>query len=160
MPTIPIAGLVATRGKDDLKPYSLYSAGLMTVAATLCGCTTLDEYVRNGFKVGPNYCRPPAPVTQNWIDVADPRVRQESDDLSQWWKVFNDPALNDLVCFAYMQNLTLREAGFRVLEARAQLGIAVGNIFPQTQTATGGFTWNAASRESANRSFIAKRFFG
>jgi NodT family efflux transporter outer membrane factor (OMF) lipoprotein len=143
-----------------VKSYSLYLAVLMTVAATLCGCTTLDEYVHNGFKVGPNYCRPPAPVAQNWIDVADPRVRQESDELSQWWKVFNDPALNDLVCFAYMQILTLGEAGFRVLEARAQLGIAVGNILPQTQTATGGFTWNAASRESANRSFIAKRFFG
>jgi NodT family efflux transporter outer membrane factor (OMF) lipoprotein len=47
-----------------------------------------------------------------------------------------------------------------VLEARAQLGIAVGNIFPQTQTATGSFNWNAVSRESANRSFIQKPFFG
>jgi NodT family efflux transporter outer membrane factor (OMF) lipoprotein len=143
-----------------VKRYSLVSAGLIAVAATLCGCTTLDEYVYNGFKVGPNYSRPPAPVAQNWIDATDPRVRTESDDLSHWWKVFNDPALNDLICFAYMQNLTLREAGFRVLEARAQLGIAVGSIFPQTQTATGSYSWNAVSRETANHSFISQGFFG
>jgi len=143
-----------------VKPYPLWLAGLMTFAALLCGCTTLTEYVHNGFKVGPNYGRPPAPVAQNWIDVADPRVRTASDDLSQWWKVFNDPVLDDLICSAYLQNLTLREAGLRVLEARAQLAITVGNILPQTQTATGGFTWNVSSRQAANRSFIAKRFFG
>jgi len=133
---------------------------MMTLAAPLCGCTTLTEYVQNGFKVGPNYRPPPAPVAPNWIDVADPRVRTESDDLSKWWTVFNDPVLNDLICSAYLQNLTLREAGCRVLEARAQLGTAVGNIFPQTQTATGSFTWNGVTAETANRSFIAKRFYG
>ncbi len=143
-----------------VKPYSLYLAGLITLAAPLCGCTTLKEYVHNGFKVGPNYSRPPAPVAQNWIDAADPRVRTESDDLNRWWTVFNDRVLDDLICSAYLQNLTLREAGFRVLEARAQLGIAVGNIFPQTQTTTGSYSWNAVSRETANRSFIAKAFYG
>src|SRR6266851_399446 len=143
-----------------VKPYLRHLAGLLTLAASLCGCTPLNEYVHNGFKVGPNYCRPPAPVAQNWIDAADPRVRTESDDLSKWWTVFNDPALNDLVCSAYLQNLTLRQAGLRVLEARAQLGIAVGNILPQTQTATGSFAWNAVGNQSANHSFILKRFFG
>jgi NodT family efflux transporter outer membrane factor (OMF) lipoprotein len=143
-----------------VKQYSLYVAGLITLAGGLSGCTTLQEYVQNGFKVGPNYGRPPAPVAQNWIDAADKRVRTESDDLSQWWKVFNDPALDSLVCSAYLQNLTLRQAGMRVLEARAQLGIAVGNILPQTQTATGSFTWNAVSDQTANHSFILKRFYG
>ena len=90
------------------------------------------EYVQNGFKVGPNYRKPPAAVASNWIDASDKRVRTESDDLSKWWTVFNDPVLNDLICHAYNQNLTLREAGYRVLQARAQLGIAVGEIFPQT----------------------------
>src|SRR6266446_1584719 len=155
-----LARAVVCAALRGVKPCPLCLVGLMTFAALLCGCTTLKEYVHNGFKVGPNYGRPPAPVAQNWIDAADPRVRTASDDLSQWWKVFNDPVLDDLVCSAYLQNLTLREAGLRVLEARAQLAITVGNILPQTQTATGGFTWNAASRESANRSFIAKRFYG
>jgi NodT family efflux transporter outer membrane factor (OMF) lipoprotein len=143
-----------------VKAYSLTLVGLMSLVAALCGCTSLEEYVRNGFKVGPNYSRPRAPVAQNWIDVADKRVRTEADDQSKWWTVFKDPVLDNLVCTAYLQNLTLREAGFRVLEARAQLGIAVGNFFPQTQTSTGDFAWDATTRRTANRSFIAKAFYG
>ncbi len=31
----------------------------------LGGCTSWREYVHNGFKVGPNYSKPPAPVVEN-----------------------------------------------------------------------------------------------
>ena len=47
--------------------------------------------------------------------------------------------LDRLIESARRQNLSLREAGFRVLQARAQLAIATGNLFPQTQNAAGGF---------------------
>jgi NodT family efflux transporter outer membrane factor (OMF) lipoprotein len=40
---------------------------------------------------------------------------------------------------AYEQNPTLRIAGTRVLEARAQQAIAVGNIFPQAQQMTASY---------------------
>ena len=73
-----------------------------------------------------------------------------ADDLSKWWTVFNDPALDNLICCAYRQNLTLREAGFRVLEARAQLAIAAGQLFPQSQTMTGSYSATPpAARSSA-----------
>ncbi len=127
--------------------------------APLCGCTSLHEYVQNGFKVGPNYCQPPAPVAPDWIDAADKRLRKDGDDLSQWWTVFNDPVLDNLICCAYHQNLTLRQAGCRILEARAQWAIAVGSIFPQTQTMTGDYTRNAVSREIAQRSLLTKPFY-
>ena len=55
----------------------------LVLAVLVCGCTTPSEYVHNGFKVGPNYCPPGAPVADNWIDATDKRVRTESDDLSQ-----------------------------------------------------------------------------
>ncbi len=103
------------------------------------GCTSPLEYVRNGFKVGPNYQPAPAPVAAHWIDASDAQVRSVSPDLARWWNVFNDPALNRLVDCALRQNLTLRQAGFRVLEARLQLAIAQGGLFPQTQTATGDY---------------------
>ena len=54
---------------------------------------------------------------------------------SLWWKSFNDPALDRLVELAYRQNLPLQIAGLRIVEARAQLGIATGQQFPQTQVA-------------------------
>jgi NodT family efflux transporter outer membrane factor (OMF) lipoprotein len=132
------------------------------LALQLCGCTTLSEYVGNGFKVGPSYERPPAPVAPDWIDATDQRLRRGPEDMSQWWKVFHDPVLDNLICSAYHQNLTLRQAGFRVLEARAQLGIAVGNLFPQLQNMTSSYEREATSVDTANRtaSSAAKRFFG
>jgi NodT family efflux transporter outer membrane factor (OMF) lipoprotein len=127
----------------------LLSAGLALAVLTV-GCTSPSQYVHNGFKVGPNYCPPAAPVAEAWIDASDKRVRQETVDISRWWRVFNDPVLEGMIHEAYNQNLTLKEAGFRILEARAQLAISIGEIFPQTQTATGSYTRNALSRNTAN----------
>jgi NodT family efflux transporter outer membrane factor (OMF) lipoprotein len=129
------------------------------LALLLGGCTPLKEYIHNGFKVGPNYQRPPAPVAGDWIDAADKRVNHESPDLSRWWEVLNDPVLDSLVQSAYQQNLTLREAGFRVLQSRAALGIAVGNLFPQSQNASGDYQRRAISSEVANRQFLPERFY-
>ena len=125
----------------------------------LSGCTTIGEYIDNGFKVGPNYKRPPAPVAEHWIDAGDVRVRSQEPDDSHWWTVFNDPVLNDLIQTAYRQNLTLREAGFRVLQARAQLGIAVGQLFPQSQVMDGDYTRRGVSRNVANRVATPQRWF-
>jgi NodT family efflux transporter outer membrane factor (OMF) lipoprotein len=104
------------------------------------GCVTTGplDYIRNGFKVGPNYCRPPAPVAPEWIEAKDPNVQNRH--LQDWWGVFDDPKLNSLIDTAYDQNLTLRIVGTRVLQARAQQAIAAGSIFPQTQQATGDFS--------------------
>jgi NodT family efflux transporter outer membrane factor (OMF) lipoprotein len=132
---------------------------LSVLAIFACGCTSLREYVQNRFKVGPNYGRPPAPVAHDWIDASDQRIRKTSDDLSKWWTVFNDPALNNLICFAYHQNLTLRQAGFRVLEARAQLAIDAGNLFPQNQNLSGSYVRTGLSAETASGKNIASRFF-
>jgi len=126
---------------------------------SLSGCTTFSEYFNNGFKVGPNYTRPPAPVAEHWIDANDVRVRSETEDDSHWWTVFNDPSLSDLVQTAYHQNLNLRQAGFRVLEARAALGISVGELFPQTQVMDGGYSRHGVSVNVANRVATPQRWF-
>ena len=118
---------------------------LIAAAAILSGCTSLPDYVHNGFKVGPEYCGAKAEVAPQWIDAADARVRSTPADLSRWWTVFNDPVMNDLVYHAYSQNITLKEAGARVLQARAALGIAKGELFPQSQSAAGGYSANEMS---------------
>lgn len=115
------------------------------------GCTSFPEYVRNGFKVGPNYKTPPAPVAEDWIDAIDKRVRTDTDDLAGWWTVFGDSLLNQLMVNAYQQNLTLRQAGFRIMAARAQLGIATGQFFPQAQFADGSFQRIAAGTTNFNQ---------
>lgn len=113
--------------------------------ALCAGCTSWREYLHNGFKVGPNYRPPNACVAQHWIDAADIRTEENPEILRCWWTVFNDRKLNELVAYAYRQNLSLREAGFRILQARASRSIVVGEIFPQRQTASGSYTRNAAA---------------
>lgn len=104
-----------------------------------CGCTTLSEYVHNGFKVGPNYTRPPAPTSPTWIDSADPRIRVDAPALGPWWTVFGDPVLDSLILTAHDQNLDFKAAGTRVLDALAQRNVAAANLFPQSQTAIAAY---------------------
>ncbi len=111
----------------------------VTAMLALSGCTSFSDYVRNGFKVGPNYCPPQAAAAKHWIDAADIQQPENCESLCHWWTVFNDPKLNELVYCAYRQNLTLRQAAARVLQARARLGITAGELFPQQQQATGDY---------------------
>jgi NodT family efflux transporter outer membrane factor (OMF) lipoprotein len=134
-------------------------AVVVAITAAVSGCTSPAEYLRNRFKVGPEYSPPGAPVAEHWIDANDVRVRQDPEEQSRWWTVFKDPVLNSLIADAYRQNLTLGEAGFRVLQARAQLGIAVGEIFPQQQTATGSYTASGRSIAAINGPFFGQRYF-
>jgi NodT family efflux transporter outer membrane factor (OMF) lipoprotein len=145
--------------KIDGKPPIFGLLAMVFLAIFLAGCTSFKDYVHNGFKVGANYSPRPAPVAHNWIDANDKRIRNECEDLSRWWTVFNDPVLSNLVCCAYRQNLTLREAGFRVLQARAQLGITTGQLFPQSQTFTGSYSRNAASRQTISGQAAIAPFF-
>jgi len=103
------------------------------------GCTSLRQWRQNGFKVGPNYFRPPARVADDWIDSDDPRFNKQSSPDPAWWLVFNDRQLNDLIAAAYRQNLDLRSVGTRILESRARRNIAAGNLFPQSQQALGAY---------------------
>jgi NodT family efflux transporter outer membrane factor (OMF) lipoprotein len=131
----------------------------LSLALTLCGCTSPGEYIRNCFKVGPNYAKPPAPVEEKWIDTGDKRLSTRTPENVAWWTVLNDPILNELVQRAYRENLTLRQAAYRVLEFQAQRAIAAGNLFPQTQQANGSYTANAISRETVQTALTPARFF-
>jgi len=88
--------------------------------------------------VGPDFIKPDAPVADQWLESHDSTILSEQGDVSNWWTVFNDPTLDSLIEKAYQQNLSLQIAGIRILEARAQLGIAVGNSYPQAQQVSAG----------------------
>jgi len=115
----------------------------LSVALPFAGCTM----------VGPDFVEPKAPVADKFVavDGSDQAVKNEpapqvKEDLTDWWTVFNDPVLNQLVDVAYKQNLSLVSAGSRVLAARAELGIATGDLFPQQQALGGGIAVNRLSR--------------
>ncbi|MBM4285439.1 MAG: efflux transporter outer membrane subunit [Deltaproteobacteria bacterium] len=96
-------------------------------------------------KVGPDYVRPPVSLADRWLEAGDRRLNTAPAEHRDWWKVFQDPVLDRLVEDAYTQNLTLQAAGVRVLEARAQLGVATGALYPQTQQAFGYLEKNRLS---------------
>ncbi len=93
--------------------------------------------VATGCKVGPDFTRPQTTVNANWQGVRDPRLASQTAADSRWWQTFSDPALDRLIERAYRQNLPLQIAGLRIVEARAQLGVATGQQFPQLQVAFG-----------------------
>lgn len=104
------------------------------------GCTSLRDWVRHGFKVGPEYCPPAVPIATEWIDVHDgDRLAPDGAPIDAWWCQFGDPILSELIAIASDQNLTLQAAGTRILQARAARGIAAGNLCPQQQEAYGGY---------------------
>ena len=141
----------AISGKDTCshKPLRLLRGSavlsLIVLGSSLCGCNSLgeSEWIRNGFKVGPNYTRPAADVAGEWIEAKDARTQATPPRDGNWWEVFQDPILNSMICRAYQQNPNLRAVGARVLQARAQAGIAVGNLFPQSQKAQGIYDYGS-----------------
>ncbi len=132
-----------------MKP-TLYIHVFIVKAKIIC-FTVLAIFVLNACTVvGPDFEPPEADIAQQWIDTDDLILKSDTDDFATWWKVFNDPILDSLITSAYQQNLTLQIAGLRVLEARAQLGIAVGNLYPQLQQVRGSAVYNKRSTNSAN----------
>jgi NodT family efflux transporter outer membrane factor (OMF) lipoprotein len=100
------------------------------VMAILTACTA----------VGPDYVQPQAPVPEAWEPAPGAGLEATQYELIEWWEVFEDPVLDQLVDIAHGQNYTLELAGLRVLESRAQLGIAIGTQYPQQQLAAGAVT--------------------
>ncbi len=100
--------------------------------------------------VGPDYVRPDAAINDQWPDYVHDEFHFVAQDSVAWWQVLEDPVLNQLVEHARQQNNNIKIAGLRVLEARAALGIAIGNQYPQSQVIAGNATRIEASESNAN----------
>jgi NodT family efflux transporter outer membrane factor (OMF) lipoprotein len=123
--------------------------GLVGFAAALSGCA-----------VGPDFLRPEAKVQDSWIEAADQRVSTKTEVRNRWWEVFKDPTLDRLIQLASEQNLTVQAAGLRIMEARAQLGIANALLFPQQQQAFGAAEAISLSKRAANASQLRDTSYG
>ena len=137
------------RGAPSLAFRGALLLALVPGIALMNGCG-LVEWITNGFEVGPDYVEPDVSTAPQWIDYQDSRVKAEPADLSSWWKMLGDPALDSLVEKVLAQNLTLRAAAERIANSRAQKNVAFGNLFPQEQYAFGDLSYNHASEETAN----------
>src|SRR5687767_5495404 len=99
-----------------MKPTSgpIYRKRVLTpflmVVALLAGCATSLP------KIEPEKLpEAPAQFKENWT-IASPAVAQAR---GEWWKVFNDPLLDELVGRAERVNTTIQVAAARLAQARA-----------------------------------------
>lgn len=97
-------------------------------------------------KVGPDFVPPLAPYKADWIEGKRDDIDTSGELITDWWSLFNDPLLDYFTAVARQQNLPLRIALYRILEARALLGIAIGEFFPQLQEAFGDATRTQLSK--------------
>jgi len=100
--------------------------------------------------VGPDFRQPGVEPLPDWYSAEAAELRSAVADLQPWWQQLADPQLDALIKQAQQANNSLELAGLRVLEARAELGIALGSRYPQTQVIGGSATAVRASENAAN----------
>jgi outer membrane protein, multidrug efflux system len=100
---------------------------ILLVAGAAAACT-----------VGPDYKRPIVTVPDTYrgaaaLEPTAPDAVSIGDQV--WWDVFQDGQLQELIRTALEQNLDLRIAATRILQAQAQLGITRADQFPTVDAA-------------------------
>jgi multidrug efflux system outer membrane protein len=113
---------------------------VLLLAGAAAGCT-----------VGPDYTRPvvTVPGTYRGAAAAESAAADAASIGDQaWWDVFQDDQLRMLIRTALQQNLDLRIAATRILQAQAQLGITQADQLPTVDAAA------AASRNRAAKSVV------
>ena len=105
----------------------------LTIAAAMGGCM-----------VGPNYVRPDDQVGDQWYASATQGLAAGRADFQTWWTLLGDEQLTALIQRAGESNLQLEQAYWRIVEARAQRGIAAGELYP-TIDAQGSWSRRRAS---------------
>jgi multidrug efflux system outer membrane protein len=103
--------------RDPRRNASRWLAAALVVVTALAGCA-----------VGPDYKRPEVMEAPGW---RTPTEGAGSLADLEWWQLFKDPVLQDLIRTALDESKDLRLAVARVAEARAQLGVARAAQFPQ-----------------------------
>ncbi len=106
-------------------------------------------------KVGPNYERPDVGAPDGFKSESQPSTTTATAPATvpatrlaaDWWRLFNDPQLNQLEAIALEHNQNIQAAMARVLEARAAAKIVKSAFYP-TITSDPSFT---RSRTPLNR---------
>ena len=117
----------------------------MTARPAASRITVLAALLAGGCSaVGPEFQQPEVPWIEAWpgpsLETATTQAGPPAPG-DDWWQVFNDPVLDKVVAEAQRSNPSVAIAGARIIEARAQLGIAGSALFPQVQQVNGEALW-------------------
>ena len=88
--------------------------------------------VLSGCMLGPDYQRPPMPLPTAYADATPVNAGAVSTTMgADWWKLYGDPILNDLVATAISENLDVVAAVAKIEEFDADLREANAALFPE-----------------------------
>ncbi|CRX39566.1 efflux transporter outer membrane subunit [Estrella lausannensis] len=127
------------------------------LCALIASLPTLFCLTTSCGKVGPDWKSPGVTSYHEWTED-NARVTSGEEDLSHWWTQFDDPTLTYLIETARLSNATLTAKAWRIEEARAALGIAVGEFFPQQQRAFGSHYDIQLSKNGPNTQLADLKF--
>jgi multidrug efflux system outer membrane protein len=119
---------------------------------------TIVAFILAGCAVGPDYSRPGVLIPDSHRGATGPTQAQSLADIP-WWELFRDPVLQELTTEALRNNYDLRTAAARVVEARAQVGIARSFIYPQISLNAGGSAEQVSRASEPPQSFGSNRTF-
>jgi multidrug efflux system outer membrane protein len=100
--------------------------------------TALMLLLLTGCAVGPNYTKQEVPAPKQWAETSQ-TISTAPLDIVEWWTLFNDEKLNDLIQRAVRSNKDLQLAQARVVQARAQRRVVTSGLFPTVDVA-GSYT--------------------
>ncbi len=109
-------------------------------------------------QVGPDFKSPAVSTQEAWTEQAPQLTNNQDIEIGSWWNNFQDETLNTLIEYALQENYTLEAAAYRIIAARANLGFAIGEYFPQTQQAEGSFLRTHISANAPNTLGIDRQF--
>jgi NodT family efflux transporter outer membrane factor (OMF) lipoprotein len=101
--------------------------------------------------VGPRYAppSPPGPATEQFSS-SSPSIASAEQPPADWWRLYNAPALDQLVQEALTHNKNLLVAAADLAEARAALSLARAGQFPSTTLSAGAQYGVSADAQFAN----------
>ena len=102
--------------------------------------------------VGPDFKEPASAMPEMWHTATDQLSTGDVD--VEWWKQFNDPALNDLVQRALQSNAEVRIATLRVAQSRVQRGAVAGGRWPSLNASA------SYDRERQSENGVSTRLIG
>lgn len=89
-------------------------------------------------------------IQTHWEDATSLQPQSLVDRNARWWESFNDPVLTELIDLAERNNLDLRLAAERVLEARALNRVAEAGLFPELSGSLGANRSRNVARGTQN----------
>ena len=110
-------------------------------------------------RVGPDFTAPLPPAQETWIEQSPTIASDQCIEIGPWWHNYQDETLNALIDNALEQNFSLEAAAYKILAARANLGVAIGEYFPQTQQAEGSAFRTHISANAPNTLGIDRNFW-